>query len=83
MKTERELWDALQIKKRIGIEWLEISEDTGFLQEDRVLIFSPCYSKQSEMRYRTISGNFVSICKEATHWARLVDPEIKNVNSKF
>lgn len=54
--------------------WRSIEQDKTYLYEKRVLIFSPVYPKDSEMRFRCVDSQFVDICKEATHWAKFIDP---------
>lgn len=47
--------------------------------DERVLVYSPDYEEirsGHEMTYRVIQGQFMRICVEATHWCRLVPPEI-------
>lgn len=39
----------------------------------RILIFSPVYPENHEMRVRIIDSNFLSICKEVEKWAYLSD----------
>lgn len=40
---------------------------------ERILIFSPNYSKDNDIRWRIIDSQFLKICKDATHWAYLED----------
>lgn len=38
---------------------------------NRVLVFSPIYPEGHEMRWRIINTDFLSMCKEVTHYAIL------------
>lgn len=54
--------------------WRSIEKDKTYKYEKRVIIFSPVYPKDSEMRFRCIDAQFVDICEEATHWAKFIEP---------
>lgn len=40
-------------------------------KDGRILIFSPIYSKEHDMRFRIIDWEFFKFCIEATHWISL------------
>ena len=40
----------------------------------RIIIFSPCYPEESDMRKRIITGQFLALCTEATHWSYISEP---------
>ncbi|MFH2030973.1 MAG: hypothetical protein ABIJ40_10210 [Bacteroidota bacterium] len=40
----------------------------------RIIIFSPCYPEESDMRKRIITGQFLELCAEATHWGYISEP---------
>lgn len=52
--------------------YVELPED-----EQRVLTFSPDYHPGDPMRYRVVTGQFVALCTEVTHWLDLesISPE--------
>jgi len=54
--------------------WRSIDLDRTFKEENRVMIFSPCYPN-NEMRYRIVDAQFVDRLTDATHWMALRDPE--------
>lgn len=59
-----------------GIAWQPIDGLRGVDQftTQRVLVYSPVYPEGHDMRYRTMSNQFVRLCEEATHWAPLTPP---------
>ena len=50
---------------RVGIDKDSVFED------ERILVSSPCYPENHEMRFRVINGQFLHLCEEVTHWALL------------
>ena len=57
------------------MEWQEINQARYPDNEQRVLTYSDCYPDNPEMAYRILSGQFVRICTEVTHWTYLNPPE--------
>ena len=42
--------------------------------EDRILVFSSCYSKGDPMRFRTIDSQFLKTCNDVDMWAYIPEP---------
>jgi hypothetical protein len=55
--------------------WLERS-DKSYYNKLRILIFTPDYN-DPVMRWRIIDSQFMDLCKDATHWKTLDDPQKK------
>jgi len=53
-------------------DWIDREQEQPN-KDDRILIFSPCYPKGDEMRYRIVDAQFFKRTKYATHWCKLVD----------
>jgi len=67
---------------RVTIKWVKIlnKDGTKNLPKDehkRVLIFSPCYEKGDSERLRWVDAQFVYILTNATHWAVVPEPIIR------
>jgi hypothetical protein len=61
---------------KVTIDWIRKTDELP-IGDERVLVYSPCYESQyvgHEMTYRVISGQFVRICTDVSHWARLHSP---------
>lgn len=56
------------------IEWKRIDEDDSYKKEYRVLVYSPIYNVEDGMKYRIIDPQFLARLTDATHWARLTEP---------
>ena len=57
------------------IECKRIDEDDSYKTEARILIYSPIYNKENDMRYRIINSGLIKYMTDATHWARLTQPK--------
>jgi hypothetical protein len=55
------------------MDWIS-KEDSLPKADTQVLVFSPVYQENDNMRFRIMGGQFVRICTEATHWAYLEAP---------
>ena len=58
------------------IKWIRV-ETSIPLRHERVLTYSPAYEDKdnNSMLYRIMSEEFVRMCTEVTHWARLEKPD--------
>jgi hypothetical protein len=56
----------------MAMQW-QTKEDKP-LPYKRIIIFSPCYPEESDMRKRIITGQFLELCTEATHWSYISEP---------
>jgi len=54
--------------------WRSIKDDTTYKKESRVLIFSPKYTTDLEMRIIICDAKFAHLLTEATHWKKLDEP---------
>lgn len=59
------------------MNWIDVNDEMPLESDIYVLACSPCYEEirtNHEMTFRIMNGQFVGICTEVTHWARLVAP---------
>ncbi len=58
------------------IKWIRVQASIP-LRQERVLVYSPAYKDKDNdsMLYRIMSGEFVRISADVTHWARLDKPD--------
>jgi hypothetical protein len=61
----------------MSFNWINIKDrlpsDEDVKNDTRVLVISPCY-KNTEMRYRLLSAQFVRICTDISHWCYVEEP---------
>jgi hypothetical protein len=58
-------------------EWIS-KHDSLPKDDERVVTYSPCYEETKDaqkMTYRLMSGQFVRICTDVTHWAKMHPPQ--------
>lgn len=58
------------------IDWID-RRDALPDPDERVLVYSPDYDDNdhdASMRYRVLTGQFIRIATDVTHWARLTHP---------
>lgn len=53
--------------------WIARGEQDPPEGGERILVFSPCYPKGHEMRYRILDARFFKIVTEATHF-QILEP---------
>lgn len=54
--------------------WVRVEEFDG-INEGRLVTFSPAYKETDPMRYRIIDAQFLSTCKDVTHYYRPEPPK--------
>lgn len=53
--------------------WIRVQDYNGEL--GRLLVFSPLYVETDPMRVRIIDAQFLSICKDVTHFKQVLPPK--------
>lgn len=73
VREAEEFWEKFSsISKEVA--WRSIANDKSYTREKRVLVFSPVYLEDNDLRYRVIDSQFIDIVQEAKFWMPLKPP---------